>query len=69
MKSTPIMAGASRIGTVIRSDSGENETLLDSHGNKLGSYQASSGMTLDRVGKPLAWKGQGNQLLRLLPAK
>ena len=69
MKSTSIIAGATRIGTIIRSDCGENETLLDGHGNKLGSYQASSGMTLDRVGKPVAWKGQGNQLLRLLPAK
>ena len=66
MQTTLIKDGAKVLGQ-LGTDSQGNQILLDSGGHKLGTYSESSGNTLDAAGRPIAYKGQGNQLLRLLP--
>ena len=52
------------IGRVLTESNG-NKMLLDAQGRKLGTYQKSSNITLDRAGKPICY--HSDQLLRLLP--
>ena len=61
-----IMSGAKRLGSIETRNSGD-QILLGSKGEKLGFYQKCCDTTYDAKGKPIAWNGQGNQLLRLLP--
>ena len=61
-----IMSGAKKLGSIDTRSNGD-QILLGKNGERLGFYQKSSDTTLDAHGKPISWRGQGNQILRLLP--